>query len=717
MPPITPSFAEPLLALTLPHAPQALLGYLGSGKSRTLRASYEALLRRGHRAERVLVWVANFSQANVWKDTVRGFDFAHGATQVLTFRSWVRRELLMNWPLIESSGLLTGAPKTSEPFLVGLAASQQLLRDLVEPMIAEYPALDRCYTVPAQRLIQVLDTYARLVEHGLNPSEAALRLDRAHALGPDSEELHRFVGDAIARYRAFCFEHRVLDYNVQLELFTRALWSNRAYRERLADDIDVLLVDNIEETMPVAQTVIEALLDSCAGVMIARDQNGGLREYLGGDPIGADRLLMRCAVTETNPPSLCAPEMAGFGRALAEVALAGPEDPPPTPVLAPSVRLHAPHTLRVQMFEAIGKRLHALLKEGIRPNDIVVVAPVVDPLLSWHLRQVLAKVGQPLRVLSGSNRVIDHRPVRILVTLARLARPSWNAPPSEPDVAEALEALLDLHALEGPHLQKLVYVAGELVGADVPVWPKHLQGRQEAYAAIFEWVDQMRRTTHPLDRLFEDGFAHLYAPRRLRSLAPDAEVAGHPVATPYAWGADEALEILQIEQLIQSARAYRKLAAAICLPAEEVPRRFLRSIYAGELAERPLIPKGSMPEAVTLFTASKYAEEGPPAAVQLWIDAAAPQWHKSDLRELMNPRVLSRHWASGPYTDEHDQRHQAEKLARTLHTMALKATGQVEVFSSDYGSDGSELGGELAYWLSELVSTRVPRRTKAGGQA
>jgi hypothetical protein len=317
--------------------------------------------------------------------------------------------------------------------------------------------------------------------------------------------------------------------------------------------------------------------------------------------------------------------------------------------------------------------------------------------------------------LSGSIRVIDHRPVRILVTLARLARPAWNAPPSEPDVAEALEALLDLHALEGPHLQKLVYdpAAGDLLAPDAPQWPKHLQGRQEAYAAVHQWVEEARKTNHPLDRLFEDGFAHLYAPRRLRALAPDPEVAGQPVDQPYAWRADEALEILQIDQLIQGARAYRKLAAAIGVPAEEVPKRFLKSIYAGELAERPLIPKGALPEAVTLYTASKYAEEGPPAKVQLWVDAAAPQWHKSDLRELMNPRVLSRHWEGGPYTDEHDQRHQAEKLARTLHTTVLKCTGRLEVFASDYGSDGSELGGELAYWLSELITTRAPRTARA----
>src|SRR5690606_2360311 len=162
---------------TLPHPPTALVGLAGTGKSSRLRDRYAALLNGGTPAERVLVWVANAAEAATWRQAIKGFDFHHGETHVVTFRAWVRRELTMNWPLVEASGLLPGAPKAPAPMMVGLTAAQQILKDVVELIAPRYEALDRCFTLPIHRLIQVLDTYARLVEHGLPVHEAAARLD------------------------------------------------------------------------------------------------------------------------------------------------------------------------------------------------------------------------------------------------------------------------------------------------------------------------------------------------------------------------------------------------------------------------------------------------------------------------------------------------------------------------------------------------------------
>jgi hypothetical protein len=689
-----------LLDLPIPHPPQALVGLLGSGKSSLLRERYAALLKKGVPAEKILAWVPHFAASGLWREAVAGFDFVHGETHIFTFRAWVRRELLMNWPLLESSGALPGAAPVAEPLCIGLAAAQEVMRDIIAQLAGNYPALDKCFSQPPQRVIQVLDAYARMVEHGLDPKEVVGRLNAGHWLGPNSEELHAFVGEAIANYRAFCLKHRVLDHALQLELYSRHLLPQARYRAQLAKEVEFLLVDNIEETLPVAQEVIAGLLTSCRGVVLVRDQNGGLRDYLGGDPVGADCLIEAC---EKRSMTLPISPLVTIAQRLADSIRQGLEAAAPIPVLGAPVRVHSPYTLRVEMFKALGSRLTQLLQAGVPEHEIVVIAPLIDPLLAWHLRQLLASLGRPLRVLSGSNRVIDHRSVRILVTLARGARPAWSKPSLDDDVAEVLEALLQLHPLEAARLQKLVYVMGAWLAPDKLSWPKNLAGRREAYEAIYEWVSEMQTKDLPLDRLFELAFSRLYAPRRLRALAPDGDVANGPVASPYRWGQDQALEILQIEQLINNAKQYRQLAALIAVPEGEIPLRFLRSIYAGELAEKPLIPRGSLPSAVTLYTAAKYAEEGPQASHQLWVDASAPQWHKSDVREFMNPRVLSRHWSGGLYRDDDDQADQAEKLARTLETLVLKCTGQIEVFCSDYGSDGAELGGELAYLMGELA--------------
>ncbi|MEB3284370.1 MAG: hypothetical protein VKN33_03685 [Candidatus Sericytochromatia bacterium] len=677
------------------HTRMVLVGDLGAGKSAALREHYRQLLRAGLRSDRVLVWIANTAQAAAWKEAIKAYDFSHGATLVMTFRSWVRQELLTHWADVEASGLLPGPPPAPEPTFVGISAAQQLLRMVVTPMREQFPVLEDCRTPPMHQLIQILDTYARLVEHGISPLEAAARLDTGHHLSSHSPELHRFVGEAISQYRQFCLKHRVLDHNLQLELFQHTLWAHPAYRTRVREAVDVLMVDNLEESIPLAQAVVAHCGEGPSGLVLARDRNGGLREYLGGDVDGVDQLLLDLNL-ETRLLATQAP-FSSMAAALSSLALAGFEAEPPPALAAPGFRVHSARTLRVQMFEEVSHRLNALLDNGVRQGEIVVIAPVVDPLLVWHVRQTLAARGMDLRVLAGSNRVIDHRPVRILVTLCRLARPSWQAPPPSADVGEMLEVLLGIHPLEAIRLQQVGYPETVLLDPEPLKWPQNLLGLKEAYTSIYRWLVTATDTHHPLDRLLESAFAELYAPRCLRQMAPDG-----PDAIP--WRSDDVLGVLQMDQLIQGARQFRHLATRVGLNNDEIPKHFLRSIYAGELAERPLIPRGVLPEAVTLYTAAKYAEEGPCVPHQIWVDASSPQWHKSDVRELTNPRVLARHWPPRVYTEDDDQRHQADKLARTLQTLVLKSTRAIDVYASDYSSDGQELHGDLSEWLVELIA-------------
>jgi hypothetical protein len=682
----------------LSHPPRVLNGPPGSGKTGVLLMRYRQLLQGGEFPTGVVVWVSNQQAVQHWQQVIRDWNHRGVNATVMTFRSWVRQELMQNWALVESSGVLPGKPPQAMPFFIGLMAAQQILADCCAEIDPQHDVLSESFTAPAMRRVQVLDAYARVIEHGLPYDTVLPRLNACHDAGPHSQAFHAYIAAAIAAYRARCMTYRVLDHTLQLELFTLALLNHRGYLQRLAAQTQHVLVDDFEECCPVALRVIDHVSKKARSVLVACNPLGGLREYLGGDPVGAQALSQgfeerHLMVSEAALPAASLADYL-YAQAVNEavdlVNMNGKRS---------ILSLHPSCVLRVQMFDGLIARVRALVAQGVPSQQIVVIAPMVDPLLLWHLREGLAQDGLPLRVLTGTNRVVDHRPVRVLTTLVRLARPQWQMPPPEADVTEMLETLLNLHPLESPHVQRGVYQDGNLNVADTVNWPRLLENRRASYDGLYGWVKQMRESEAPLDVLLEQAFAQVYAPRCLLGLAPDG-VKGEAGSLK---SADVAMDVLQIDQLIQNARTHRHLMAALGEGSAGDPKRFLRSIYAGELAERPLIPRGSLPAAVTVYTAAKYAEEGAPVAHQLWVDVASPLWWKSDIREFINPRVLSRNWDEGMYTEDHDQRDQSLKLGRTLRAMVSKCRVGLDVFASDHGSDGAELSGELLGWFAEFA--------------
>ncbi|MFN3431323.1 MAG: hypothetical protein ACK46X_15380, partial [Candidatus Sericytochromatia bacterium] len=132
-------------------------------------------------------------------------------------------------------------------------------------------------------------------------------------------------------------------------------------------------------------------------------------------------------------------------------------------------------------------------------------------------------------------------------------------------------------------------------------------------------------------------------------------------------------------------------------------RRFLGYLLGGTLAERPFRRPGTARGSITLATAAKYAEDGRPVAFQFWLDVGATSWWKSDMRELTNPRVLSRHWDGEPYTPERDETESDAKLGRILWTNCLKVRRGLRWYASLVDAEGREQTGALPHLMESLT--------------
>ena len=62
--------------------------------------------------------------------------------------------------------------------------------------------------------------------------------------------------ELMKRFRENCLQNRSIDYSLMVELYNDILFSDERYLARLHDSYHYLIVDDIDETVPVAQDLI-----------------------------------------------------------------------------------------------------------------------------------------------------------------------------------------------------------------------------------------------------------------------------------------------------------------------------------------------------------------------------------------------------------------------------------------------------------------------------
>lgn len=687
------------------HEPVILEGLAGSGRSTALYRRYLALLDRGYPAESILVWTLH--EKNDWLHRLsEDRPQPIGKPEIHTFRGWVRHELQRWWPTLEAEGRLPKAdvPRHA-PTLIAVESAQAFLDRITVDCRAAGQCYDETNLAKPAQIIQVLDALGRAVENRLDLTTVDRRLAAGFA-GPESEgRWFDKVACCFDTYRKAVYRHRVFDQAMQLEVYGRLLALPR-YRESLGR-FKAVLIDNLEETYPIQRPVVELFLKTTPSLVLAFDTNGGLREYLGTDFPGARRLADGIEARLDFTDSFTAPAaMVDFAKRLYQVVL-DPDltlaVPPEAPV--PIVIERSP-ALRSAMIEQAAACVLGAIDNGTSPAEIAVIAPSLDPLLVWALRERFGP-RLPLFVHGGGARLVDYRIVRVLLAMAVLAYPAWQRPPRRLDLIELLELTCVPNPMLAHAVQEQLNEAGQgawPVAPDALDWSrwKWLQEAEEPYRRLYAWLDAWRTDEQaaPVDVFFHRAFGEVLTPSRFYALGPE----GGPLDPRQQ--AELIEEVRQVKQLADVTRTLRKLDEL--MPPDDGDRRsfglrLIETLQSGIIAERPFVVERDDARFVHLYTPQSYAERGPAAKLQVWLDLSSPSWYKSDIRPLTNPRVLSVNWDQAPYDAIADERDQATKLARVLLSTLLKAKGRVHLFASQHDAEGRELFGDLPDRIESLL--------------
>jgi len=663
-----------------------LRGHAGLGKSARVSERLTALLQAGVRPDRILCLTMG---GRAQQRLRRAQPFAPPET-ITTFPALARRHTALFFPLIAREAGF--ADPSTEPVFLNVEAAQHLLHACMAPYL---PAFDDLGQQRARLVGQILDDVNKSAVSGFPLEELAERL--ASAWSGESRRLLAYgaAQQAAVDYRRYCLRHGVLDYALLIDVYRRRLLPHPVYRDFLLARSRHVLADNVEEAARPMHELLEVLLPECESALLVEDDPGGYRVFLGADRASARRLAAQCdAQTALVDPRVEEAVPAAFGAALARAVrrASTPEEAEERARAVAAVSMIRSGRYWISMVDAVAEQIGALVREGVAPQEIAVVAPYVEDVLRFELLERLRPLGVRVRSLRPSRPLVQHPMVRAMLALARLANPTWSMPVSTAELARMFTCLFD--GLDGVRAQVLAEFAAKISSLDqlpeiedATVWTRVGLRHRGSYREMRAWLAEEREPL-PLDLWWQTAFTQLLS------------------RSEFALGGDpDGARV--VARLIASARAFRESVpsdgSAPLAGFEALDLQYVQMLQDGMLPAR-YDEEPDSDDGVLLATVQAYLTSDERSRVQFWLDVQTSGWHERIFQPLTHPYVLAHHWPRDARWDDDDEHREAvERLADLVAGLAYRCRERIYLAASQLTISGQEGESWLTRPLQQML--------------
>jgi hypothetical protein len=701
-----------------------LEGPAGAGKTTAGVLRLLQMLDAGVPGEEILVLTPQRTLAIPYEDALRSPQAAAGGPPtLLTLGGMARRMLELFWPLAsEAAGF---AAPDQPPVFLTLETAQYYMSYLVRPLLEEQHLFDSVSLDRNRLYSQILDNLNKAAVVGFPPAEIGKRLKAAWLGGVlqsgsqtgEASQLHIYedVQTCADLFRAFCLQHNLLDFSLQVDIFRGVLWELPACRDYLQRSFRHLIYDNVEEDTPFSHDLARDWLPQLDSALLIFDWEAGYRRFLGADPQSGYALKELCNARLAFPDSVVQSDGVRALEARLDplLALPGPahflfsEGPPPadrslkdrkSEILNPETAILNLNSFRFypEMMDWAADTIAALVEgEGLPPGEIVVLAPFLSDALRFSLMDRLTARGVPSRSHRPSRSLREEPATECLLTLSALAHPEWGIQPSRYDVAYTLvQAIQGLDLVRAQLLAKIVYQPrGEdsrLTSFDriIPeVQERITYSLGERFERLRQWLEASRGQEGEFDQFLSRLFGELLSQ------------PGFGFHTNYDAGQAAA-------NLIESAQNFRLVAGPV-LAGAGVPlgKEYLHMVEDGVIAAQYLENwRVETEEAVLLAPAYTFLVANRPVEVQFWLDAGSRDWAERLYQPLTHPYVLSRGWpAERAWTDADEYAAGHEALRRLALGLLRRCRRTLYLGLSELGEQGYEQRGPLMGALQRLL--------------
>ena len=650
-----------------------LEGPVGSQTSQALIGRLRYLLRQGVAGYSILVLVPDRATRTRFRQQIGDLDLGpYGAVDLFTYSGLSIKLVQLFWPLV--AGPAGFAAPQRPPVVLNYEAAQFLMGQIVAPLI-DVGYFEGLALRPQRLLSQLLDSLNKAAVNGYPLAEVAPRLRRAWTGDENRLRYYDQVQTCIENFRAHCLERGLLDFSLVVEVFHRYLVEEPAFWRYFTERFRHLLADHLEETPPVAQNLVQRLLPECDSALLGSDSRGGFRVFLGVDGLGAAEVGGHCDHTYRAPgQGLASAAVAAFADSLGHRL--GQEGPAPSEGAQEAVAGLIQTRYRAQMIEAVADEVLRLVRRGVAPGEVAVVAPYVDGVLRFMLGEAFEAAEIPFAVVRRFESLREEPVVRACLTLAGLAHPQWQLRLSAYDVGEALRlALAPIDPVRAALAARLLYdpaAASLRPKGEVAANTGERLGfvALERYGRLWDWLANYRNTEPvPIDHFL----------RRLFG-----EVLSHPDLPPDEAGI--------YSKLIASAANFRQIAPAVGLDGASVGRRYVEMVFEGVVAAQylPDLDIEAAPESIALVAPIyTYLLSNHVVRYQFWLDIGAISWWEPPHQPLTNHHVLGKRWPQGaPWDASADFSARNQTLYRLVRGLCQRCRQGIYLCSSELEATG-----------------------------
>lgn len=610
---------------------------------------------------------------------------AGGLVNVATISGLAQRMADLFWPIVaESAGF--SRPENPPTFL-NLETAQYYMAHIVRPLVNE--GLFNSVTIDRNRIYsQIIDNLNKAAVVGFPYNEIGNRLKSAWSGEPGQSRVYEDAQICATLFREYCLKHNLLDFSLQIEIFWHHLWKLQVCKEYLISSYEHILVDNIEEDVPITHDLLAEWIPLAKSCLVIYDSDAGYRRFLGADPSSAYQLINQCDKLFTFSESfVTSPEIRSLAAYLKSSLL---RKPFATPEVDPRLALtHQTHTYYPQMLDWITNQIESLIvNEDMYPKDIVVLAPYLSDSLRYSIVNRLESKHIPTKTHRPSRSLREEPATLCLFTLAALANPEWGTIPTNFDLAQSLlQAIDELDLIRAKIMADVVFRMRDgtpmLTPFDqiVPATQariSYLVG--EKYERLRLWLEEYHQSgegelDHFISRLF-------------------GEVLSQP-----GFGFHFNFDYGQVTaNLVDSIRKFRRtIGDSLEEVGGDVGKEYIQMAIDGVIAAQ-YIPSWQTQEENAVFIAPAYTYliSNYPVKVQFWLDVGNRSWAERLYQPLTHPYVLSRNWFPGKvWTDLEEVETANQVLSALVLGLLNRCKRKIFLGLSEYNEQGYEQRGPL----------------------
>ena len=664
-------------------------GPMGAGKTTAAVERMRYLLAQGVPGESILMLAAQRSVQEPYLDLLYSPERLAGGevTSTTVGGGLARRVCDLFWPVAaEAAGF---AHPDQPPVFLSLETSQYYMAHIVRPLLDE--GYFESVTMDRNRMYsQILDNLNKAAIVGFPYTEIAARLDSAYFGDPAQRRVYADAQECALRFREYCLQNNLLDFSLQLEIFSNILWPLDIVRDYLVRTYRHLIYDNVEEDSPRAHDLIRTWLPAFESALLVYDDGGGYRRFLGSDPLTGYALNELCDEHIVMSGShVMSENVARLASSLEQIILPDPAMSEPEAAGGEAVGIITSR-FYPELLDAVVAETKSLVEAGVAPADIVIVSPFLSDALRFSVMNRLEAAGVPTRSHRPSRTLRDEPASQALLTFSAIAHPEWNIRPPRFDVAYALmQSIEGLDLVRAQLLAEIVYRARDLrLSAFDDITPE-VQERitfvvGNRYSMLREWLLEYREGQElPFDHFLRKLFG---------------EVLSQP-----GFGFHTDFDSVRVaSSLVDSVQHFRQSLEATYLYQggarfPHLGKEYIQMLQDGVIAASYVEGwRTQNKDAVLVAPAHTFLMMNRPVTAQFWLDVGSSGWHQRLAQPLTHPHVLTREWEPGRmWTDADEVETSRLAMARVVSGLLHRCRERVYLCMAELGESGFEQRGDL----------------------